>query len=98
MNTTASIQIGQTLRTITIAPTPLSAAATSALRVFWGGLSADQRATLNDNVSRIVEGTKAPAVMHSEIALRVLWGSLDLLGLDAAWNAYAQSVRWPVIA
>ncbi len=98
MNTTASIQIGQTLRTITIAPTPLSAAATSALRTFWGNLGDAQRATLNANVSRIIESTKAPAVMHSEIALRVLWGSLDLLSLDAAWDAFAASSRWPALA
>lgn len=98
MNASASIQIDQTLRTIIIPSAPLKPAATEALRTFWTSLGADERALLNRNVAAIVAATHAPAHIHGQIALRVLWGALDLLNLDARWDAFAASVRWPAIA
>lgn len=93
----APIQIGQTIRSIALPTAPLTPAATDALRNFWTTLDNSERAALNVNLRTIIAAIKAPASLHSAIALQVLWGALDLLALDARWDDFAASVRWPAI-
>jgi hypothetical protein len=98
MNATAPIQIASTIRTVEIPAVALKPAATTALRDFWATLDNSERAALNVNLRTIIGGIKAPESLHSAIALQVLWGSLDTLSLNARWDAFAASVRWPAIA
>lgn len=98
MTSKATIQIGTTIRTVEIPSAALKPAATTALRAFWATLDSGVRAQLNGNVSRAIAALRAPEHLHSQIAMRVLWGASDLLGIDAQWDAFAAETRWAAIA